>query len=97
MVQTGRGRLSCLLRQGLQDAKGETRAEWEAARKLRISTPKKIEVAVESPKLALKGDSAMVTFRQAYRSDSLKINSSKTLHMVRSDARWLIQEERAGG
>ena len=77
--------------------KGETRAEWEAARKLRISTPKKIEVAVESPKLALKGDSAMVTFRQAYRSDSLKINSSKTLHMVRSDGRWLIQEERAGG
>ena len=77
--------------------KGETRAEWEAARKQRISTPKKIEVAVESPKVTLKGDSAVVTFRQAYRSDSLKINGSKTLHMVRSEGRWLIQEERAGG
>jgi ketosteroid isomerase-like protein len=77
--------------------KGQTRAEWEAARKQRISTPKKIEVAVESPKVTLKGDSAVVTFRQAYRSDSLKINGSKTLHMVRSDGRWLIQEERAGG
>jgi len=77
--------------------KGETRAEWEAARKQRISTPKKIEVAVESPKITLKGDSAVVTFRQAYRSDSLKISGSKTLHMVRSDGRWLIREERAGG
>ena len=77
--------------------KGETRAEWEAARKQRISTPKKIEVAVESPKVALKGDSAVVTFRQAYRSDSLKTNGNKTLNMVRSDNRWLIQQERAGG
>ncbi len=78
--------------------KGETRAEWEAARKQRISTPKKIEVAVESPKVTLKGDNgAVVSFRQAYRSDSLKINGSKTLHMVKSDGRWLIQQERAGG
>jgi ketosteroid isomerase-like protein len=77
--------------------KGETRAQWEAARKQRISTPKKIEVAVESPKVTLKGDSAVVSFRQAYRSDSLKINGSKTLHMVRSDGRWMIQQERVGG
>src|SRR6266446_2239087 len=77
--------------------KGETRAEWEAARKQRISTAKKIEVAVDSPKVTLKGDSAVVTFRQAYRSGSLKINGNKTLHLVRSDGRWLIQQERAGG
>jgi len=77
--------------------KGETRAQWEAARKQRISTPKKIEDAVESPKVTLKGDSAVVTFRQAYRSDNLKIKGSKTLHMVRGDGRWLIQEERSGG
>ena len=77
--------------------KGETRAEWEAARKQRISTAKKIEVAVDSPKVTLKGDSAVVTFRQAYRSGSLKINGNKTLHLVRSDGRWLIRQERAGG
>jgi hypothetical protein len=39
----------------------------------------------------------VVSFRQAYRSDSLKINGSKTLHMVRSDGRWMIQQERVGG
>src|SRR3989441_9020268 len=78
--------------------KGETRAEWEAARKQRISTPKKIEVAVDSPKVTLKGDNgAVVSFRQAYRSDGLKINGNKTLHLVRSDGRWRIRQERAGG
>jgi len=77
--------------------KGEGRSQWEAARTQRISGPKKIEVAVESPKVMLKGDSAVVTFRQAYRSDSLKTKGSKTLRMVRSDGRWLIQEERTGG
>ena len=83
--------------QDFKTPKGEARSQWEAARTQRISSPKKIEVAVESPKVTLKGDSAVVTFRQAYRADNLKINGSKTLHMVRSDGRWLIQKERAGG
>src|SRR5713101_5591461 len=71
--------------QDFKTPKGEARSQWEAARTQRISSPKKIEVAVESPKVTLKGDSAVVTFRQAYRADNLKINGSKTLHMVRSD------------
>jgi hypothetical protein len=39
-------------------------------------------------------DQARVTFRQTYRSDVLKSNSTKTLVMARSDGRWLIQEEK---
>lgn len=78
--------------------KGSGRSEWEAARRQRIKSPKKIEVAVESPKVTLRGEnSATVTFRQVYRSDSLNVNSAKTLVMIRSDGRWLIQQERAGG
>jgi tetratricopeptide (TPR) repeat protein len=77
--------------------KGEDRSQWEASRRERITKPKKIEVIIESPKVTLKGDSsAVVTFRQIYRSDSLKISSSKTLVLVRSDGRWQIQQERAG-
>ena len=61
-------------------------------------SPKKIEVAVESPKVTLKGEnSATVSFRQMYRSDSLNVNSTKTLVMVRTEGRWLIQQERSGG
>ncbi len=76
---------------------GEVRTRWEAVRKQRISAPKSIEVVVQSPKVVLKDDnSAVVTFRQLYRSDNLKINSRKTLIMVRSDGRWVIQQERTG-
>ncbi len=84
--------------QDFKTPKGEGRSEWEAARRQRISSPKKIEVAVESPKVTLKDqNNAVVSFRQTYRSDNLNIKSSKTLVMVRSEGRWLIQQERAGG
>jgi tetratricopeptide (TPR) repeat protein len=84
--------------QDFKTPKGEGRSEWEAARRQRISSPKKIEVAVESPKVTLKDqDNAVVSFRQTYRSDNLNIRSSKTLVMVRNEGRWLIQQERAGG
>src|SRR6266513_2532287 len=80
-----------------QATKGEARSQWEAARRQRISAPKKIDVAIESPKVVLKGENdAVVSFRQVYRSDSLKVNSRKTLVMVRREGRWLIQQEGAG-
>jgi tetratricopeptide (TPR) repeat protein len=76
---------------------GETRNQWEESRKQRISAPKQIEVAIESPKVTFRGDkSAVVTFRQLYRSDNLKVSSRKTLLMVRDDGRWVIQQERSG-
>jgi len=84
--------------QDFKTPKGEARSEWEAVRRQRISGPKKIEVAVESPKVTLRDqNNAVVSFQQMYRSDNLNIKSSKTLVMVRSDGRWLIQQERAGG
>lgn len=75
----------------------EPRAKWEAARRQRITAPKHIEVTIDSPKVNMVGEnSASVTFRQSYRSDALKANSTKTLIMVRSDGKWLIQQERVG-
>jgi tetratricopeptide (TPR) repeat protein len=77
--------------------KGEGRSEWEAARRERIANTKQIEVEVESPKVVLRDEnSATVSFRQRYRSDTLKINSRKTLVIVRDEGRWVIQEERSG-
>ena len=83
--------------QDFKTPKGEARSQWEAARRQRISAPKKIDVAIESPKVVLKGENdAVVNFRQVYRSDSLKVDSNKTLIMVRKEGRWVIQQERAG-
>jgi len=77
---------------------GESRAEWEKARRARISAPKSISVKVEGPKISLSGDGqASVTFRQGYSSDVLKgANTTKTLVLAKSDGRWLIQQERVG-
>jgi tetratricopeptide (TPR) repeat protein len=75
--------------------KGESRADWEKARKLRISAPKKIEVEVESPKVSISGENtASVSFRQVYRSDRIKAAGTKTLVMVKANGKWLIHEER---
>lgn len=74
---------------------GEPRAEWEGARKQRINAPKKIDVGIDAPKVTLAdANNASVSFRQQYRSDSLKASSSKTLVLVKNDGRWLIQQER---
>lgn len=75
---------------------GLTRAAWETQRKERIERPKSISVEVKISKVSVKGDEATVTFRQAYRSDAVKSNNTKTLKMVRSGDKWLIRSERAG-
>src|SRR5882724_10220170 len=81
--------------QDFKTPKGEGRPEWEAARRERITSAKKIEVAVESPKVVLKDENnAVVSFKQRYRSDTLKVDSRKTLIMTRTGGRWAIQQER---
>jgi tetratricopeptide (TPR) repeat protein len=77
---------------------GEARADWEKARRQRISAPKSISVTVEAPKVKLAANGqAQVTFRQGYRSDVIKsATATKTLVFARIDGRWLIQQERVG-
>jgi tetratricopeptide (TPR) repeat protein len=74
--------------------RGEPRGDWEASRKARIAKPKKIEVKVEVPKVSFTGANRVsVTFRQNYNSPNLKVSSMKTLVLVKSGGRWLIQQE----
>ena len=77
---------------------GEPRKAWENERRSRIAKPRKIEVRVEAPKVTFNdANRATVTFRQHYRSNTLKVSASKKLVMVRSGNQWLIQEEIVGG
>ena len=76
---------------------GEPRGAWEKTRRQRITAPKRIEVGVDGLKVsASEGNGATISFRQHYRSDSFKADSSKTLVMVRVDGKWLIRQERVG-
>jgi tetratricopeptide (TPR) repeat protein len=76
---------------------GASRAAWEKERSERIQRPKSIDVAVKILNAQASDNEATVTFRQAYKSDTLKTNNTKTLKLVRSGDRWLIKQERAGG
>jgi len=81
-----------------QTPEGMTREEWEAERKARIAKPRKIQVSVNAPKVVFRDNGRVsVTFRQNYVSGTLKIASTKTLVMVRTGDRWLIQQEKVGG
>jgi murein L,D-transpeptidase YafK len=76
---------------------GESRADWEQSRRTRIAAPKSISVQIGSPKVTMTGpNQANVTFRQAYRSDVMKANSTKTVVMTKSGGRWQILQEKAG-
>ncbi len=76
---------------------GMARGAWEAQRRERIERPKSIKVDVTFKSVKIKGAEATVTFRQAYRSDNVNSNNTKTLKMVRAGDKWLIQTERSGG
>ncbi|MDH4233905.1 MAG: tetratricopeptide repeat protein [Gallionella sp.] len=74
---------------------GETRAAWSETRKQRISAPKSIQIDISNVTFKF-GDSghATVKFRQTYHANHLKTSGTKTLLMVKSGEKWLIQEER---
>ena len=77
--------------------KGMSRSAWEAERKTRIAKPRKIEVDIGSPRVTFDDkNQATVSFRQTYKSGSMNNISSKTLVLVKTGDKWLIQQERAG-
>jgi tetratricopeptide (TPR) repeat protein len=73
---------------------GATRAAWEKARRERISKPKSIHVAVANPKVSFTDAShAKASFKQSYHSDSIRNHTGKTIELVKSGEKWLIQQE----
>ena len=77
--------------------RGENRASWEKTRKDRISKPKSIQVDIDSPHVTVSDAThASVTFKQVYKSAALQTSTQKTLVLVKSGDKWLIQQERIG-
>lgn len=73
----------------------ESRTDWEATRKERVTKPKSIQVSISNATVKFSDtDHAAASFRQSYRASQLRASGKKTLLMVKSDGKWLIQEER---
>lgn len=74
-----------------------TRAAWEKNRHERITKPKSIQVTISHPKVQFMDPTrAKISFRQSYRSDAFKNESSKTVEMIKKGKKWLIRQERSG-
>lgn len=74
---------------------GMSRADWEKARRARISGPSSIKVSLRDVKVVPRDDRhAAVIFYQSYRSDRFRAHTRKTLEMVRISDDWRIVEER---
>jgi len=74
---------------------GMSRAEWQAWRTEQIEQPEDIRILVEVLEIERTGDdSAIVTFEQAYRTETSEDVVVKKLELVRKDGRWAIIEER---
>ncbi len=79
-----------------QTPNGMARKAWEAERQQRIEKPGKILVSVADVKVAVNGDKATVRFRQDYKSATLSTSAGKTLILIKTGGKWLIQQERVG-
>ena len=74
--------------------RGRSRRQWEAERRARIVGKSWIEVKIEAPEISVDGNIATARFRQNYRSNRLTENGIKTLTLVKTNQKWLIQQER---
>lgn len=77
--------------------KGVSRKTWADERTARIAGKGRISVKIESPQVAVDGNTATVKFRQLYVSDRLHADSRKTLVLTRQGGKWQIKQERTGG
>jgi tetratricopeptide (TPR) repeat protein len=75
---------------------GQARKAWEDERRSRIVGKGRISVQVESPQIALNGNTATVKFRQIYLSDRLTANTRKTLVLEKHGGKWQIRQESTG-
>ncbi|MPS49419.1 tetratricopeptide repeat protein [Methylobacillus sp.] len=75
---------------------GETRSNWEAMRKTRLSKPTRIEVKLSNIQVSFEDDhTARATFQQSYEADHLSQRTRKQLVLVQQQGQWLIQQELA--
>lgn len=70
-----------------------SREAWAEQRRTRILAKKRIAIEIIHPQFSPRGDTVVATFTQSYRGDDLVERSRKRLVLVKSDNRWLIQDE----
>jgi len=73
------------------------RSAWEEERRARIEGKASISIKITDLQTLVRGNTALVKFRQDYRANGIAISSRKTLEMVRQGDNWKIVREAVGG
>ena len=76
--------------------RGMSRKAWEEGRLRPMRKPGRLLVEVDDIRVAFADGKATVRFQQTFTSPALTSTVAKTVVLVRSGGRWLIQEERVG-
>ncbi|MES1951202.1 TPR repeat-containing protein [Salinisphaera sp. S4-8] len=72
---------------------GMSRSAWAAQRRQRVSAPKRIDVSLSDTQIKRRGEQALVTFTQRYKSNSYQDRERKALLMQESADGWRILRE----
>ena len=75
----------------------QSRNAWEDERRARIEGKANISIQLTDLQTLVRGNTALVKFRQNYRANGIAISSRKTLEMVRQGDNWKIIREAVGG
>ena len=75
----------------------QSRNAWEEERRARIEGKASISIQITDLQTLVRGNTALVKFRQNYRANGIAISSRKTLEMVRQGDNWKIVREAVGG
>ena len=76
---------------------GESRKQWEATRRERLTRPGAIKVDISNLRVIMdSSDQARAVFKQTYRAGSTVMRTSKTLVFRNAGGKWLIEQERTG-
>lgn len=82
---------------GFKPSGGQSRKTWEDDRRKRIEGKSRISVKLSELSVTRKSDTqASVRFKQEYAADSIQVSSRKTLDLVQSGGKWLIERESTG-
>jgi tetratricopeptide (TPR) repeat protein len=76
---------------------GETRAQWESERRLRIGNKNQIDIQVLSPSVTIEGNNAVVNFQQIYVAGKISSNVQKSLTLKNEAGTWKILQEKSDG
>jgi ketosteroid isomerase-like protein len=76
---------------------GPSRAAWQEDRRAKILGKTRIKVTVTGLVVTSRSSSrATARFKQGYAADTLNVSSRKTLHLIKSGDKWLIEKESVG-